>query len=205
MCDRHGAAMPRSALFLMLLAVVGFLAACASTSVAVTGDAPVDSLCQTGTERLNALVLWGPRWRADQKDAPRREEAAGQGIDQFLSTSGCYTAYEVRRVPLETLLSTEDIQSFVAESKLKVDRVVVVAVRELGPVVKLLASLALVEGGTEVVLDLTIIEPSKPSSRRDFTVRWENGGPGVIRGVGTLPEDMQAALVAGLRPPPGAR
>ena len=107
--------------FLTLLAAVGVLAGCATTFVAVTGDASVESLCQTAEERLNALVLWGPRWRADQKDVPRREEAARQGIDQFLSTSGCYASYEVRRVSLDKPLSTEDIQGFVAESKLKVN------------------------------------------------------------------------------------
>jgi len=31
-------------------------------------------------------------------------------------------------------------------------------------------------------------------------VHWAHGGPGVIKGVATLPQDMQAALAAGLQP-----
>ena len=78
------------------------------------------------------------------------------------------------------------------------EKVVVVAVRELGPTVRI-GSPALVEGGTEVVLDLTAYESAK-SMPRAFSVYWRNGGPGVVKGVATLPQDMQAALVAGLQP-----
>lgn len=41
------------------------------------------------------------------------------------------------------------------------DRVLVVTVRELGPIVKLLGSAALIEGGTEVVLDLTALDATR--------------------------------------------
>ena len=75
-----------------------------------------------------------------------------------------------------------------------------IAVRELGPIVKIGASLALVEGGTEVVLYVSEYEATKPAPRT-FTVQWRNGGPGVLKGVATLPKDMQAALAAGLQPP----
>jgi hypothetical protein len=160
-------------------------------------------LCQTGKDPLNALFLWGPRWRPDQKDVSARETAAQKGIDQFLSSSGCYTNYEVRRVPVDKPLSTDDIQAFAAASTLKIDRVGVVKVRELGPVVKLLASPALVDGGTEVVLELTTLDPANATSRRAFTVQWQNGGPAVIKGVASLPDDMQAALAAALKVPAG--
>jgi hypothetical protein len=192
--------MNRNALFQLLPFLVGILAGCASTSVTVTGAAPVATLCQTGADPLNALFLWGPHWRADQKDVPAREGAAQKGIDQFLSSSGCYASYEVRRVPVDQPLSTEDIQGVAAESKLKPNRVVVVTVRELGPLLKLFASPALVDGSTEVVLDLTTLDPANPSSRRDFTVHWQNGGPAVIKGVASLADDMQVALAAALAP-----
>ena len=53
------------------------------------------------------------------RDVPAREAATQKG-DQFLSSSGCYASYEVRRVSLDKPVSTEDIQGFAAESKLKV-------------------------------------------------------------------------------------
>jgi hypothetical protein len=190
---------------LLLSIVVGVLAGCASTSVAITGAAPATTLCQTGAERLNALFLWGPLWRTDQKDVSAREAAAQKGIDQFLSSSGCYASYEVRRVPVDKPLATGDIEAFVAASKLKIDRVVVVRVRELGPILKLFASPALVDGGTEVVLDLTTLDPANPGSRRDFTVHWQNGGPAVIKGVASLSDDMQAILAAALKAPTGTQ
>jgi hypothetical protein len=80
------------------------------------------------------------------------------------------------------------------------EKVIVVALRELGPTVKIGASLALVEGGTEVVLGLSEFISGKPAPRT-FTVQWRSGGSGVLKGVATLPQDMQAALKAGLQPP----
>lgn len=87
-----------------------------------------------------------------------------------------------------------------AEARTRNEKVVLIVVRELGPTVKIGASIALVEGGTEVVLDLSEYEPNKPEPRT-FTVRWRSGGPGTLKGVATLPQDMQAALEAGLQPP----
>ncbi|AUB83003.1 hypothetical protein THSYN_20010 [Candidatus Thiodictyon syntrophicum] len=75
-----------------------------------------------------------------------------------------------------------------------------IRVRELGPTVKIGASPALLEGGTEVVLDVSEFLPGR-TTPRTFTVEWRNGGPGVLKGVASLPQDMQAALAAGLQPP----
>ena len=71
--------------------------------------------------------------------------------------------------------------------------------RELGPVVKLLSSLALVDGGTEVVLQVAEYSPPSSAQPREFTVHWQHGGHGVIKGVSSLAQDMQAALIAGLQ------
>jgi hypothetical protein len=79
--------------------------------------------------------------------------------------------------------------------------VVTIAVRELGPVIKLLASPALIDGGTEVVLH--IAEHTLPSQKltRVFTIHWQNGGPGVIKGVESLSDDIRFALVHALQSP----
>lgn len=78
-------------------------------------------------------------------------------------------------------------------------KVVLVSVRELGPTVKIGASMALVEGGTEVVLDISEFISGR-GAPRTFSVRWNSGGPGVLKGVARLPQDMQAALNAALQP-----
>jgi hypothetical protein len=78
------------------------------------------------------------------------------------------------------------------------DLLIVLTVRELGPTVKLLSSAALIEGGTEVVVDVAVVRPGRREADREFSIRWQDGGPGVVKGVQTLPSDMAAALKAGL-------
>lgn len=141
-----------------------------------------------------ALVLWAPEWRADQKDVVDREAAAAAGLNAFFDNSGCFARTEIRRIPD---LGPATVS---AQAAGQFGRTVVIGVRELGPVVRLLSSAALVEGGTEVVLKIAA-HPAAPGARpREFTVRWHSGGPGVVKGVASLPEDMQAALRAGLQP-----
>ena len=60
------------------------------------------------------------------------------------------------------------------------------------------ASPALVDGGTEVVLQVSSWTPPDAAAPRVFTVQWQSGGPGVVKGVASLPRDMQEALGAGL-------
>ena len=78
-----------------------------------------------------------------------------------------------------------------------------IVVRELGPIVRILSSVALVEGGTEVVLDISEYRTEATRPSQEFSVHWQRGCPGVIKGVASLPADIEAALVASLRP--GAR
>lgn len=64
---------------------------------------------------------------------------------------------------------------------------IVITLGELGPVVKLVSSLALIDGGTDVVLQVTEYALPEEIQTRTFTVHWQNGGPGVIKGVRSLP------------------
>jgi lipopolysaccharide transport protein LptA len=73
-------------------------------------------------------------------------------------------------------------------------------VRELGPVVKLLGSPVLVEGGTEVVLDIRVAVPATGESVADFRAHWQHGGPWALKGVATLEQDIGSALQAALQP-----
>jgi hypothetical protein len=173
----------------LLLAVSG----CASTVTSQLIPSPQAPVCQGSSK---AMIIWATQWRPDQKDIPAREAAASDGIGQFFQSSGCFSSASVRRLPQ---YSTPSIEAAVADAGTLYDKIVLVVVRELGPTVKIGASLALVEGGTEVVLEVSEYMPAS-AARRTFAVQWRNGGPGVIKGVDTLPLDMQSALVSGLQP-----
>jgi hypothetical protein len=128
---------------------------------------------------------------------PDREAAAERGLRDFLRTSNCFTKSELRRAATS---SPEALGVEVAAAASQFSRAVVVIVRELGPVLKIGSSLGIVDGGTEVVLDLAEYRLPGSTPARTFTVHWRHGGPGVIRGVATLPRDMMAALTAALQP-----
>lgn len=185
----------RSVLKRPLLAAVPLLALCgcaATTSTHFT-PSPQQPVCDVSS---NAVVVWSAQWRADQKDVQARELAASEGIARFFQVSGCFASVSLRRVPQ---LSAPYVQSAASEAAQRYDRLVGLAVRELGPVVRLGSSAALVEGGTEVVLDIEEYKPPN-EKRRSFSVHWRNGGPGIVKGVATLPQDMEAALTAALQP-----
>jgi len=180
------------------LAACALLVGCASTTV-VLQPAPQAPVCVASA---TALIFWAPRWRPDQKDVPAREEAAAVGLNDFLAQSSCFARAELRRVKE---LTPTTIQALLGGVREPVTQIVGIEVRELGPIVKLLSSAALVEGGTEVMLRITEYSPQSVAEVRGFTVHWKNGGPGVIKGVASLPSDMQAALRAGLQAGSGAK
>lgn len=169
------------------------IAACASTEVALS-PSPQAPVCDRAA---TALVLWAPQWRADQKDVAAREAAAASGLAGFFAGSGCFAHTELRRV---SSLGPSAVDTEIASSGGPFNTVVTLGVRELGPVVKVLSSAALVEGGTEVVVQVATRRLQPATQLREFTVQWRHGGPGVVKGVASLPDDMSAALRAGLRP-----
>jgi hypothetical protein len=190
-----------AAVVLCLLALV--VTGCASTRFEAGGRPPGHCLCQGSGERVSAIVLWGPRWRPDQKDIPLREAAAQRGIERFFASSGCYASAQVLRTiddrpAIE--LSAADVRAFAATQPSAPSRAVFITVRELGPIVKLFSSPALVEGGTDVVLDIRSTIPATGESLAEFRAHWQNGGPWVLKGVATLEQDIGSALQAALAP-----
>ena len=185
--------MPRSPL-LPIAALLLAIGGCASTTTSQLSPSPQEPVCAAPT---TALILWRPQWRADQKDTLAREAAAAAGLGQFFENSGCFKSASLQRLPQD---SEESAQATAAAATKRNEKVVLITVRELGPTVKIGASLALVEGGTEVALGVSEFLPGK-TTPRTFTVQWRSGGPGVLKGVASLPQDMQAALAAGLQPP----
>ena len=187
---------------LISLAVL-VLSGCASTHFQVTGQVPHQPLCQPADEQASALVFWGPKWRPDQKAVPRRESAAQRGIEQFFSTSECFAKVRViRKVgDRESIeLPPAEVPGLAATYASAPVHVLFITVRELGPIVKLFSSLALVEGGTDVVLEIRAVSPSTGQITADFTAHWQNGGPWVIKGVSTLEQDIASALQEALKP-----
>jgi hypothetical protein len=163
---------------LACLALCLALAGCASTRVETTGEA-IRPLCRADAA---ALVVWEPKWRPDQKDVAEREAAAQRGIERFFAESRCFAKAEVRRNDDRVL-------------ELTTERLVAIRVRELGPVLRL-GSPTVVDGGTEVVLELKVLDARTLNVLADLRTHWQNGGPGVVKGVATLEDDMRAALAA---------
>jgi len=184
-----------------LLAVLasGLLSGCAATTTFTLTPAPQPPICQRGSQSLHAVVLWGSKWRIGQKEVSEREVAAQAGIERFFRESGCFAQARVRR--LATAPEPGE-QAAALAGAANVNLVVVVLVRELGPVVRLGSSAALIEGGTEVVLEISTFEPRVSTPVRAFSTHWQNGGPGVLKGVASLPADMESALAASLQPEP---
>ena len=165
------------------------LSACASTTTVTLTPPDQAPVCQPQAD-LKASVLWRTDWRPNQKDVPEREAAASQGIADFFAHAKCFRSTSVARAHSGRHGSAVPPES---------DLLVVLTVRELGPIVKLLSSAALVEGGTEVVIDVAQYRAGKVEPDRKFTIQWRDGGPGVVKGVQSLPADLTAALKAGLQ------
>ena len=177
---------------LFAFACAALLSGCATTRVDIAPSTPVN-LCQPIGREETALVLWRTQWRPDQKDVLERVQAADTGIRRFFTTSTCYTRASVRRV--DTLAEPEQSTDLLVRES-QADVLVALKIKELGPVVKILASPSLVEGFTEVVFDLSVQRRGVTEGAGEYTVHWTNGGPGVVRGTASLPNDMHDALAA---------
>lgn len=187
----------------LILVLVLVLSGCASTHFQITGQAPRHPLCQGLNEQASALVFWGPKWRPDQKNVPLREAAAQRGIERFFSTSKCFAQVRVIRKigDRESIdLPPAEIPALAGAYGFTPNQLLFITVRELGPIVKLFSSLALVEGGTDVVLEIRAVSPSTGQTMTNFTAHWQNGGPWAIKGVATLEQDMASALQEALKP-----
>jgi|GEM_PF-564528 len=185
---------------LPLVAVLGALSGCASTTIDVTGQALQAPLCGSASASASAsvAVLWGPLWRPDQKEPPLREAAALQGIQQFFATQRCLTDVAIQRIAIPAQnerLSDAALLDMAKALAPHADKVVLIVVRELGP--KLRIGLpTLVEGGTEVVVDVRVVDAQRQAREATVQTHWQMGGPFYVKGVKSLDQDMQAALAS---------
>lgn len=187
----------------LAMGVLGALSGCASTTISSTGMPMQQPLCSSPSQvaadtSVSVAVLWGPWWRPDQKEPPLREAAALKGIQQFFATQRCVTDVAIQRIAIpaqrEQLSDTALLDMAKALSP-HTDRAILIVVRELGP--KLRIGLpTLVEGGTEVVVDVRVVDARRQVSEAVVQTHWQKGGPFYVKGVKTLDQDMQAALAS---------
>jgi hypothetical protein len=178
--------------------VTALLAGCATTTVETTGQPLGAAPCQ-GDQALPIAVYWGTRWRPDQKEPPLREAAALQGIQDFLARTGCFRVVAIDRLSTaQTKATDEELNRLASGSTVKPDRVLLIVVRELGPRI-LVGIPVIVAGGTEVLIDVRLIDTRTSQPLAATQTLWRHGGTFVIKGVKTLDQDMSAALRAALR------
>jgi hypothetical protein len=183
---------PRAQLAILCAAA---LLGCASTTVETSGAGMREPLCHDGSVKRSALVYWRPQWRPDQKEPALREAAAQRGIERFFGDLSCIA--DIRRHSGEIPSDAELLR--LAGGAPAPDRVVLIVVRELGP--KLVIGIpAIVEGGTEVLIDVRVLDVRGARSLADVRTHWQNGGTFVIKGANSLDQDMSAALAAALMP-----
>ena len=185
----------------LVCVVLVALTGCASTKVETTGATLQEPLCKRDGRKAAALVYWGPQWRPDQKEPERRETAALRGIESFLASSECLARFDVRRLPGASTAQVPPDGALLkqASAAVRADKVLVIVVRELGPILRI-GIPSIVEGATEVVLELRLLDVPTSTAQANVRTHWWNGGTFVIKGVGSLERDMYAALSAALTP-----
>ena len=176
------------------LITIVFVAGCASTKIETSGALPKEPLCRAGKSVLSTLVYWGPQWRPDQKEPQLREAAALRGIHDFLNRASCIAIIGVHRLSLEKQQpSNNDLFRLASNTATEPEQILFIAVRELGP--RLVIGIpAIVEGGTEVLIDVRVLNPQTSESLANTQTLWRNGGKFVIKGVNTLDQDISSAL-----------
>lgn len=174
---------------------LSLLAGCSATQINIH-PAVSGVVC---APQLQAHAVWSVQWRADQKEPALREAAAQRGLEQFFHSSECFAKTHLQRVALA------EIDTAVAHPPhAAIGKTLSIVVRELGPVLRVGASLALIDGGTEVVMDVQEFIAGTTTPVRSFRIQRLEGGPGVVRGASALDQDVLAALRAGLKPALGA-
>jgi hypothetical protein len=140
-------------------------------------------------------VFWGPRWRPGQKEPAGREAAARRGIEDFFSGPACLGHADVRRYSDDSSAQPMDTELLRLAAGVPPDRIVLIVVRELGPTL-LLGPPAIVEGHTDVDIQVRVLDAKMSQPMAAVRTRWRDGGPLVVMGVGNPEQryECRAAL-----------
>ena len=176
----------------LILFSILFLSGCSSIKVDTSESNMIAPICLPGSKKINITILWGTLWRSDQKEPRLRESMAKQGIEQFINESDCVNAVSIHQIELEQRVpSNTEILKLVTEDN--IDQVLFIVVRELGPTL-VIGFPSIVEGHTEAILEVKVIDSHTNSVINDSKVHWRHGGKFVIKGTGSLTKDMSSAL-----------
>jgi len=169
---------------------------CASTTIEITGTRPTQPLCHAGQPAVSTMIYWGTQWRPDQKKSLLREAAAQIGIEDFVRRAGCMAVLSIQRLPAAISAPTnEELRRLVTNLPPAPEQVLLIVVHELGP--RLVIGIpVIVAGGTEVQIEVRLMNPKTAEPLANTQALWQNGGPFVIKGVKTLNQDMSDALNA---------
>lgn len=180
------------------VAFAALVAGCASTTVETSGTPLGRPLCASAESRLPVAIYWMPQWRPDQKEPAAREALAQRGIEDFVARHRCLALSALERLPASAGVPTDvALLRQAAALNPPPERVVLIVVRELGP--RLLIGLPMgVEGGTEVVIEVRVLDPAATAPLAEARTQWRNGGKFVIKGIRSLDADMSTALTAAL-------
>ncbi len=143
------------------------------------------------------VIYWTTQWRSDQKEPGLRTKLAECGIRQFVLETPGLAKTTVQRLPASDVPSNAELWDRAAKRPGNPRKLVLIVVRELGPILSIGLPF-LVRGGTEVVLDVRLLDRRISGPFGQFQTHWENGGLFVVKGVRTLSGDMKAALNAAL-------
>ncbi len=173
-----------------LVVLAALATGCASTRIELRPEGALPSLCVTAQGGGLTRVTWWPRWRPDQKEPAAREAMAEAGLRRVVMEGKCLGPATLRRRPAAPADGREADAG--SPGQPPPARVLLVTVRELGPVLRL-GSGSIVEGETTVALELREVDP-RTGDVRLRSIDWRNGGPGVVKGVATLEDDIAEAF-----------
>lgn len=126
-----------SALAVLSLAVGG----CASTTTSQISPSPQEPVCAASTT-TNADPVAAKVARRPRRTHPTEKPQRPSGFGQFFESSGCFKSAALQRLAQN---ADDFALAAAAEAANRQPKVVLITVRELGPTVKIGASLALVE------------------------------------------------------------
>jgi hypothetical protein len=183
---------------MLLLCALLLTCGCGSIRISTYAAGVKPPLCSDQTARQTVLVLWGCAWRENQKEVPLREEIASRAIARFFSSSSCYESATIAEPGGLAALMLTDGEMLQAAQSLPnaIQKVIVLRIEELGPFIRVYLSPILWEGGTDITLQIRLLEVATASLESDLTMHWTNGGPFVLRGRSALEDDLVAALTA---------
>ena len=174
--------------------ILTLLTGCASLKVDTSGSNLIAPLCVNDEPTIETVVLWGTLWRPDQKEPLLRESMAKQGIEKFINETQCANVSSIQQIAIDKQIPSNQFLIEQAATH-STNHLLFILVREFGPTLEI-GIPSIVEGHTEVVLEVKIIDLGSHSVKNSSKVRWRQGGMFVIKGTKSLPNDMASALHA---------